>query len=67
LRPRLEGGDGAHRAGRACSIDTALARADFPLASLLIYVMGMAFVAIPLLLYHEYLLKLCGEPAAPAD
>jgi hypothetical protein len=29
--------------------------------------MGMAFVAIPLLLYHEYLLKLCGEPAAPAD
>jgi hypothetical protein len=45
----------------------ALSRADFPLASLLIYVIGMAFVAIPLLLYHEYLLKLCGQPAAPAD
>ena len=35
----------------------ALSRADFPLASLLIYTIGMAFVAMPLCLYHELLLK----------
>ena len=35
----------------------ALARADFPLMSLLIYSIGMGFIAIPLLLYHEWLLK----------
>jgi len=35
----------------------ALARADFPLASLLIYTIGMGFVVMPLLLYHEVLLK----------
>lgn len=35
----------------------ALSRADFPLASLLIYAIGMGFVAMPLCLYHEWLLK----------
>ena len=35
----------------------ALWRADFPLASLLIYTIGMGFVAMPLCLYHELLLK----------
>jgi hypothetical protein len=35
----------------------ALARADFPLTSLLIYTIGMGFVAMPLCLYYEVLLK----------
>jgi len=35
----------------------ALARADFPLASLLIYSIGMGFIAMPLVLYYELLLK----------
>ena len=35
----------------------ALARADFPLASLLIYSIGMGFIAMPLCLYYELLLK----------
>ena len=35
----------------------ALSRADFPLASLLIFTIGMGFVAMPLCLYHELLLK----------
>ena len=35
----------------------ALSRADFPLASLLIYTIGMGFVAMPLCLYYEVLLK----------
>ncbi|MBS0450485.1 MAG: hypothetical protein JSS14_04175 [Proteobacteria bacterium] len=35
----------------------ALSRADFPLASLLIYTIGMGFIAMPLCLYHELLLK----------
>ena len=35
----------------------ALSRADFPLASLLIYCIGMGFIAMPLCLYHELLLK----------
>ena len=35
----------------------ALARADFPLTSLLIYAIGMGFVAMPLCLYYELLLK----------
>jgi len=35
----------------------ALSRADFPLASLLIYALGMGFIAMPLCLYHELLLK----------
>ena len=53
-------------AALAASIPS-LARADFPLASLLIYVIGTAFVAMPLLLYHEYLLKMGGQPAAAAE
>lgn len=44
----------------------ALLRADFPLASLLIYVIGMAFITMPLMLYHEYLLKLHQEQVARA-
>ena len=44
----------------------ALARADFPLASLLIYVIGMGFVTMPLVLLHEYLLKLHRERVAHA-
>lgn len=35
----------------------ALARADFPLTSLLIYAIGMGFIAMPLCLYYELLLK----------
>ena len=35
----------------------ALSRADFPLASLLIFTIGMGFVAMPLCLYYEVLLK----------
>ena len=35
----------------------ALSRADFPLASLLIYSIGMGFIAMPLCLYYELLLK----------
>ncbi|MFC5607488.1 hypothetical protein [Variovorax soli] len=35
----------------------ALSRADFPLASLLIYCIGMGFIAMPLCLYHELLLQ----------
>ena len=35
----------------------ALSRADFPLASLLIYTLGMGFIAMPLCLYYELLLK----------
>ncbi|HYP70577.1 MAG TPA: hypothetical protein VEP93_06800 [Variovorax sp.] len=35
----------------------ALSRADFPLASLLIYTIGMGFIAMPLCLYYEVLLK----------
>ena len=35
----------------------ALSRADFPLASLLIYAIGMGFIAMPLCLYYELLLK----------
>lgn len=42
----------------------ALARADFPLASLLIYTIGMGFVVMPLLLYHEVLLKRLGTAGA---
>ena len=46
----------------------ALARADFPLASLLIYTIGMGFIVMPLLLYHEVLLKRLGaaDPSPPA-
>ena len=44
----------------------ALARADFPLASLLIYVIGMGFVTMPLMLFHEYLLKVHQERVAHA-
>lgn len=35
----------------------ALARADFPLAGLLIFCIGMGFIAMPLCLYYEVLLK----------
>lgn len=35
----------------------ALSRADFPLASLLIFTIGMGAVAMPLCLYYESLLK----------
>ena len=38
----------------------ALARADFPLTSLLVYTIGMGFIVMPLLLYHEVLLKRLG-------
>ena len=41
-----------------------LANYDFPLASLLIYVIGMAFVTMPLLLFHEHLLKSHRERVA---
>ncbi|MDM0043465.1 hypothetical protein QTH91_03140 [Variovorax dokdonensis] len=34
-----------------------ISRADFPLMGLLVFVIGLAFGGIPLLLYHEYLLK----------
>ena len=44
----------------------ALARVDFPLASLLIYVIGMGFVTMPLVLFHEYLLKVHQERVAHA-
>ena len=36
---------------------TDLARADFPLLGMLVFAIGMGFGVIPLLLYHEYLLK----------
>jgi hypothetical protein len=44
----------------------ALSRADFPVASLLIYVIGMGFVTMPLLLFHEYLLKTHQQRVAHA-
>jgi len=44
----------------------ALSRADFPLGSLLIYVLGMGFVTMPLLLLHEYLIKVHGARVAHA-
>jgi hypothetical protein len=34
-----------------------LSRADFPLKGVLVFVIGLGFGGIPLLLYHEYLLK----------
>ncbi|HYP84099.1 hypothetical protein [Variovorax sp.] len=36
---------------------TDLTRALFPLTGLLVFTIGMGFGVIPLLLYHEYLLK----------
>jgi hypothetical protein len=40
--------------------------ADFPLASLIIYVAGMVFVAMPLCMYYESLLKSHQERVAQA-
>jgi hypothetical protein len=40
--------------------------ADFPLASLIIYVAGMVFVAMPLCMYYELLLKSHEERVAQA-
>lgn len=40
-------------------------RADFPLTSLIIYVAGMVFVAMPLCLYYESLLKAHEGSGAP--
>jgi hypothetical protein len=40
--------------------------ADFPLASLIIYVAGMVFVAMPLCMYYESLLKSHEERVAQA-
>lgn len=35
----------------------ALARAEFPMAGLLVYCIGMGFIAMPLCLYDEWLKK----------
>lgn len=40
--------------------------ADFPVMSLIIYVAGMVFVAMPLCMYHELLLKAHEERVADA-
>ena len=44
----------------------ALSRADFPLASLLIFTIGMGFVAMPLCLYYEFLIKRRAHGSAGA-
>jgi hypothetical protein len=40
--------------------------ADFPVTSLIIYVAGMVFVAMPLCMYYEVLLKVHEERVASA-
>ena len=41
-------------------------RADFPVTSLVIYVAGMVFIAMPLCLYYEALLKAHRDETARA-
>jgi len=40
-------------------------RADFPVTSLIIYVAGMVFIAMPLCLYYESLLKAHEDSRVP--
>ncbi|RST56044.1 hypothetical protein [Variovorax sp. MHTC-1] len=40
--------------------------ADFPVTSLIVYVAGMVFVAMPLCMYYEVLLKVHEERVASA-
>ena len=40
-------------------------RADFPLTSLIVYVAGMVFIAMPLCLYYESLLEAHRDSTVP--
>jgi hypothetical protein len=66
MRYALEGVIGIIALGAALASIPYWGGADFPLTSLVIYVAGMVFIAMPLCLYYESLLQSQQEhPGAP--
>jgi hypothetical protein len=65
MRYALEGVIGIIALGAALASIPYWGGADFPLTSLVIYVAGMVFIAMPLCLYYESLLQSQRQSPAP--